>query len=56
MKRVNYHLREDQIKALRELARDRDITVAELIRRGIDAMLDKKLSKDEIDLLFNDKA
>lgn len=43
MKRVNYHLTEKQIKTLREISKDTGLSVAELIRRAIDAMYGKKM-------------
>jgi predicted DNA-binding protein len=42
MKRVNYHLTEDQIKRLQGLAERTGLSVAEIIRRAIDEYLDKK--------------
>lgn len=39
MQRVNYHLTEKQIAALRNLSAKTGLTVAELIRRAVDAYL-----------------
>mgnify|MGYP000972074422 CR=1 FL=1 len=39
MKRVNYHLTEKQIEALRRAAEETGLSVAELIRRAIDEWL-----------------
>jgi predicted DNA-binding protein len=39
MKRVNYHLTDGQIARLRALSEKTGLTVAELIRRAIDAYL-----------------
>jgi predicted DNA binding CopG/RHH family protein len=39
MRRVNYHLTEQQIAALRKLAGKTGLSVAELVRRAIDAYL-----------------
>ena len=39
MKRVNYHLPERQIQALRKLSEQSGLSVAELIRRAIDNYL-----------------
>lgn len=41
MKRVNFHLDDDQIKRLRKLADAKGVPVAELIRRYVDAGLDR---------------
>ena len=42
MKRVNYHLTNQEIKALRELSQQTGLTVSELIRRAIDEYLESK--------------
>ena len=42
MKRVNYHLTEDEIKRLQGLAEKTGLSVAEIIRRAVDEFLDKK--------------
>jgi len=39
MKRISWHLREQQIEALRSKSRETGLSVAELIRRSIDAYL-----------------
>jgi hypothetical protein len=39
MKRVNYHLPEKQIAALRKLSKDTGLAVADLIRRAIEEYL-----------------
>jgi len=41
MKRVNYHLTEDQIARLKAIAEKTGLSVAELIRRAVDALLGK---------------
>jgi len=45
MKRVNYHLTEDQIKRLQGLAQKTGLSVAEIIRRAVDEFLDRKEKK-----------
>jgi predicted DNA-binding protein len=40
MVKVNYHLAERQIEALKELSKREGLSVAELIRRAIDAWLE----------------
>ena len=45
MKRVNYHLTEQQIKALRKYAKRTGLKVAELIRRAVDMLLNDKAGK-----------
>lgn len=45
MKRVNYHLPEQQIKALQELAKKTGLSVAEHIRRALDRYLRKEKGK-----------
>jgi predicted DNA-binding protein len=47
MTKVNYHLADRQIEALKELSRKEGLTVAELIRRAIDAWLEKNKSSQE---------
>lgn len=42
MIRVNYHLTEKQAAALKALSEKTGLTVAELIRRAVDAMLEKE--------------
>jgi predicted DNA-binding protein len=42
MKRVNYHLTETQIEKLKALSKKTGLTVAELIRRAIDAFFGKR--------------
>lgn len=42
MKRTNVHLSEPQKKALERLSRKTGLTVAELIRRAVDAYLEGK--------------
>jgi hypothetical protein len=39
MKRVNYHLTERQLDALRQESEKSGLSVAELIRRAVDAFL-----------------
>jgi len=41
MKRVNYHLTDEQIKRLKEIAKKTGLSVAELIRRAIDKCVKK---------------
>jgi predicted DNA-binding protein len=45
MKRVNYHLTEEQISRLQSLSGDTGLTVAEIIRRAVDEYLDRKEKK-----------
>lgn len=45
MKRVNYHLTEQQIKALRKYAKKTGLKVAELIRRAVDMFLNEKVNR-----------
>ena len=46
MKRVNYHLTEEEISRLQSLSEETGLSVAEIIRRAIDEYLDKrKVSK-----------
>ncbi len=40
MKRVNFHLAEEQIKKLKKLSKKTGISIAELIRRAIDKFLE----------------
>jgi predicted DNA-binding protein len=42
MKRVNYHLPEQVIEKLKAEAKRTGLTVAEIIRRAIDAYLEKQ--------------
>ena len=42
MKRVNYHLTNQQIGILKEIAKDTGLTVAELIRRAIDKFIESQ--------------
>jgi len=42
MKRVNYHLTEEQIGRLQSLSGKTGLTVAEIIRRAVDEYLDRK--------------
>ena len=42
MKRVNYHLSEQQIAKLKAESKRTGLTVAEIIRRAIDAYLKKE--------------
>jgi hypothetical protein len=44
MQRVNFHLTQKQIEALRKHSKDTGLKVAELIRRAIDSFL-KELDK-----------
>lgn len=37
MKRVNYHLTEQQIEQLHNISQETGLTVAEIIRRAVDA-------------------
>lgn len=46
MKRVNYHLTEKQIEALTKYSESTGLSVAELIRRAIDAWLKKERNKN----------
>jgi predicted DNA-binding protein len=39
MKRVQFHLTEKQIKQLKDLSKKTGLSVAELIRRAVDAFL-----------------
>jgi predicted DNA-binding protein len=39
MKRVNYHLPEQTIRALKALSKKMGVSVAELIRRAVDSYL-----------------
>ena len=45
MKRVNYHLTDQQIRALRKYAKKTGLKVAELIRRAVDSFLSDKIDK-----------
>jgi len=42
MKRVNYHLTEEQIGRLQSLSGKTGLTVAEIIRRAVDEYLDRR--------------
>lgn len=42
MIRVNYHLTERQLEALRTMSGKTGLTVAELIRRAVDAFLERR--------------
>ena len=42
MKRVNYHLTEEEIDRLQSLSGKTGLTVAEIIRRAVDEYLDKR--------------
>ena len=42
MKRVNYHLTEEQIGRLQSLSGKTGLTVAEIIRRAVDDYLDRR--------------
>ena len=41
MKRISYHLTEDQIKRLREMSDKSGLSVAEIIRRAVDEYVKK---------------
>jgi len=45
MKRVNYHLTEKQLEALRQESEKSGLSVAELIRRAVDAFLERRGKK-----------
>jgi hypothetical protein len=47
MIKVNYHLAERQVEALKELSRREGLSVAELIRRAIDAWLERSAKTQE---------
>lgn len=42
MIRTNIHLAPDQIERLKELAERKGVSVAELVRRAVEVMLDKE--------------
>lgn len=42
MQRVNFHLTEDQVARLKALSEKTGLSVAELIRRAVDALLAKQ--------------
>jgi predicted DNA-binding protein len=42
MKRVNYHLTEEEIARLQSLSVKTGLTVAEIIRRAVDEYLDRR--------------
>ena len=47
MKRVNYHLTEEEIARLQSLSGKTGLTVAEIIRRAVDEYLDvRKVPRD----------
>jgi predicted DNA-binding protein len=39
MKRVNYHLTDDQLRKLRQLSKSTGLSVAEIIRRAVDRFI-----------------
>ena len=45
MKRATYHLTQVQLEALRSLAEKTGLSMAELIRRAIDAYLEREKKK-----------
>jgi predicted DNA-binding protein len=47
MKRVTYHLTEQQIAKLKRLSEKTGLKVADLIRRAVDEYLEKKEDKNE---------
>jgi predicted DNA-binding protein len=47
MQRVNYHLTEDQVARLKALSDKTGLSVAELIRRAVDAFLAKHKKKEK---------
>jgi predicted transcriptional regulator len=47
MKRVNFHLTEDQTRRLHERATATGLKVAEMIRRAVDAYLDREEKRDK---------
>jgi Arc/MetJ-type ribon-helix-helix transcriptional regulator len=49
MKRVNFHLTGRQLERLRKLSESRGLAVAELIRRAVDAWLDRQEKKERGD-------
>ena len=42
MKRTNFHLTLEQIKRLKKISKETGLSVAELIRRAVDAFLSRK--------------
>lgn len=46
LKRVNYHLTDNQIEKLKELSDDDGRSVAELIRNAVDDYLEKRKSEE----------
>ena len=46
MKRVNYHLTEEEIRRLQVLSINTGLSVAEIIRRAVDEYLDRKERKN----------
>ena len=47
MKRVNYHLTEKQIVELQRLHEQTGLSVAEMIRRAVDAYIELQRAKEE---------
>ena len=47
MKRVNYHLTEEEITKLQAFSNKTGLSVAEIIRRAVDEYLDRKEKQDE---------
>jgi predicted transcriptional regulator len=47
MIRVTYHLTRVQLDRLRAIARETGLSVAELIRRAIDAFIDRREAKNQ---------
>lgn len=45
MKRVNFHLKIKQIKAIRRLSAKTELPIAEIVRRSIDMLLKKEGEK-----------
>lgn len=40
MKRINYHLTENQIEALKKIKRETGLSLAEIVRRALDNFLE----------------
>jgi predicted DNA-binding protein len=55
MKRVNYHLTEEQIMRLQALSGKKGLTVAEIIRRAVDEYLDKRKVSRNLEENLNKK-
>jgi predicted DNA-binding protein len=55
MKRVNYHLTEEQINRLQSLSGKTGLTVAEIIRRAVDEYLDRRKVPINLDETFGKK-